>query len=110
MDYFLHLSDEQLDPNFKTQYRLQSLLPRKFFNVYSLILGESERARTHTHMRASGEGAERERGREDPKQAPHSVQSPTGSTPQAQDRDLSQNQELDAQRTEPPRRPDEGNF
>ena len=49
---------------------------------------------------------ERGRGRENPKQAPHSAQSTTwGSVPQLQDLDLSHNQESDAPLTKPPRHP-----
>ena len=46
------------------------------------------------------------RGRENPQQASHPVQSPTwGSIPQPWDHDLSWNQTSDAQPTEPPRHP-----
>ena len=52
-----------------------------------------------------GEG-EGERKRENIKQPPHSVQSLTqGLIPRPWDHDLSRNQELDAQPTEPPRHP-----
>ena len=49
---------------------------------------------------------QRERERENLNKALHSVQRPTwGSISQPWDHDLGQNQELDAQPTEPPRRP-----
>ena len=48
-------------------------------------------------------GGEWQRERENPKQAPHSAQSLMwGSISQPRDRDLSQNQDSDAQPTEPP--------
>ena len=57
-------------------------------------------------MRAQVRGRGRRRERENPKQARHSVQSPTwGSILQPWDHDLSWNQESDAQLTEPPRCP-----
>ena len=54
-----------------------------------------------------GRGAEGEREREHLQQTPPSAQSPTqGLIPRPWDHDLNQNQELDAQPTEPPRHPE----
>ena len=56
--------------------------------------------------RGRGGGREREREKRNFKQAPRSVQNQTwGSIPQPWDHDLSPNQELDAQPTEPPMHP-----
>ena len=56
--------------------------------------------------RKKGREVEKERERENPKQASHSVRILTwGSISRLRDHDLSWNQELDAQLTEPPRFP-----
>ena len=57
-------------------------------------------------MRAGQRGRGRMKDRENPKQAPHLAQSPMqGPIPRPWDHNLSQNQESDAQLTEPSRRP-----
>ena len=71
-----------------------------FFFLFS-----REREREREREKASRREGQRER-EGIFKQAPHSVQSLTrGSIPQPWDRDLSQNQESEAQPTEPPRCP-----
>ena len=80
--------------------------------VNEIVLFFSERVREHAHMgegqrereggREKGGERERERERENLKQAPCS---PWSSSPRTWDHDPSQNQELDAQPTEPPRCP-----
>ena len=67
-----------------------------FLKIYLFIL---EREREHATGRAEGE-------EENLKQAPHPAQNQTqGSILRPWDRNLSQNQESEAQPTEPPRRP-----
>ena len=68
------------------------------FHVFLFFL-ERQRGRAR-----GGRGEEGGRERENPKQAPCSVQDPTWSViPPVWDHDLSKNQQLDAQSTEPPR-------
>ena len=72
--------------------------------VVVVVLRERERARERAGMWEPGRGAEIEKARENLKQVPRPAQSPTqDSIPQPWDHDLSQNQESDAQLTEPPR-------
>ena len=68
--------------------------------IYIYVLSERE-------SKGEGKGRERERERErESKQAPCSAQSPMwGLIPRPWDYDLSRNQELDTQQTEPPKHP-----